>query len=85
MFGAGQKRPGDLAAERRLAADRGGAEARAVEGVPERQGLEAAGGGAGDLHRDFDRVGAAGGEQHLGGPGGERAEALGQFDARLRW
>ncbi len=65
MLGAGQKRPGDAGAEGGLAAHGGGPEARAVERVPEGQGLEASSRGAGKLEGDLDGVGAAGGEEHL--------------------
>ena len=55
-----------------------------MEGVPEAQRLEAAGGGARELDRDFDGVAAAGGEEHAAGVTGKCLEAcperLGEFN-----
>ncbi len=62
MLGPGQQRA-DAAAKRRLAADRDRIERRAVERVPHREGLVAAGGQPGKLERDADRGAAAGGQQ----------------------
>ena len=68
MLGAGQQRPdGAAVAEQRFATDARCAETRAVEGVPEAQGLEAPGGGARQFDRDLHRIAAAGGEQHAPG------------------
>ena len=67
-----------------LAADRRRREARAVEGVPEAQGLVAARRDARDLERDLDRLGAAGGEQDPPRPAGHAGrEALGQLHRGL--
>jgi hypothetical protein len=87
MFTAGQQRTDPPGAEQALAADAAGAEARAVEGVPEAQGLETTGGRAGQLDRHLDGIAAAGGEEHPAGRTGQRLEAgrqgLGQFDGPL--
>src|SRR5439155_16315006 len=65
VLGAGEKRPDPVRAEDVLAADAAGAEAGAMERVPERDRLESSGGEPGELQRDLDRIRAAGGEQHL--------------------
>ena len=84
MLGAGQQRPGNAGAEGRLAADAGGAEAGTVEGIPEGQGLEAAGRGAGEPQRHLDRIRAAGGEQYLAKIARrQQTERLGELDRRL--
>ena len=88
MLGAGQQRPdGAAVAEQRFATDARCAETRAVEGVPEAQGLEAPGGGARQFDRDLHRIAAAGGEQDAPGLAGQalelRRQSFGQFDCAL--
>ena len=55
-----------------------------MEGVPERQGLEATRGGAGQLERDLHRVRTAGREENLVEIARRQpAQRFGQFDRRL--
>ena len=56
MFGTGQKRPRDLAAKRRLAADTCRPKTCAVEGIPERKRFEPPGRGPRDLECDLIRI-----------------------------
>ena len=85
MFGAGQQRADGAGSEGRLAADTGPAEAGAVEGIPERQGLETAAICARQLEGDLDGVRAGRREQHLGQRSRcDLAELGGESDGRFR-
>ncbi len=83
VLGAGHQRSVRAAAEQGFAADAGCAKASAVEGVPERQCLEAPSRRARDLDRDLDGVRSAGCEQHLRQrSGGDGAKLFGKLH---RW
>ena len=59
MLTAGEQWPDGAAAKQRLATDARRTQARAMKRIPEAQGLESTGGGARELDRHFDRIGAA--------------------------